>query len=115
MVEEEKSSGSGVRDFLSALQSKGIEAAIFNSDGTMLSSKFNLSSELSETLSSMANLGAMMLERFGDKQKEFEFVASGNLVVLLPVKSYYLCGIMKDRQSKAVLREHAKNLDSILK
>ena len=95
---------------LESLKGMGIGAAFIKKDGTLVQATIKVDDVAASVLSSLSNVSATLLKRAKDDQKELELVFDSDLLVVLPVKSYYLCGILKNRDQKKTLREHAAKL-----
>ena len=104
----------GTQDLLESLKSSGIQCAVFRKDGGLVASSFHIDDGTASTLSSIGNVADALLQRVGDTSREVEVVMDTDLLVIIPVKSHYLCGILKNRDQKKTLREYADKLAKLI-
>lgn len=103
-----------VRTLLESLKTTGIESALIRADGGLVFSTFHLDDAGAAALAGTSNVAGTLLQRGGDAQRELEIVMENDLIVLLPLKSHFLCGVLKNREQKKTLREYADRLGKMI-
>lgn len=96
------------------LKTSGISAALIRKDGISIYSTITLSETGPAVFANVANICDAISKESGDTPKEIEVGFSGMFLVILPVSDYLLCGIVKDRELKKLMRECADKLAKIL-
>ena len=105
---------SSVEELLLDMKNDGLNGAVIRTDGLLLSSTISLSESSANTLASLSNVFDALLKTVKDTQKEVEVSAGGLYLILMPVASYILCGVIKSRDQKKTLREYADKLKQII-
>ncbi|MBS3067715.1 hypothetical protein J4450_03365 [Candidatus Micrarchaeota archaeon] len=103
-----------VDDLLAEMRNNGITGAVVRNDGILISSTISLSESGASTFASLSNVCDALLKTLKDTQREIEISAGGLFLVLLPVGSYLLCGVVKSRDQKKMLKEYADKLKQIV-
>lgn len=103
-----------IQQLLETLKSSGIGGAVIRKDGSIVYSTLPMEDVAANVLSSLGNVAETLLKRARDDSKELEITADKDLLVLIPVKSHYLFGILKDREQKKTLREYAEKLKAVV-
>lgn len=99
---------------MEALKNAGIGGAFVRKDGTIAYATMKLEDISGNVLASLGNISEALLKRARDQQVELEIVADNDLVVLIPVKTHFLCGVLKNRDQKKTLREYADKLRTVV-
>ena len=102
-----------VEELLAEMRNNGINAAVVRNDGLLLASTISLSESGASTFASLANVCDALLKTLKDAQREIEISAGGLFLVLLPVGTYLLCGVIKNRDQKKTLKEYADKLKQL--
>jgi len=94
-----------VENALNELKSKGIECAIIRKDGILIYSTLNLDESAPNVIASMANVTNELMRKNSDVQKEIEVSIDGVYFVVIPIKDYFLCSVVKERDAKKIVRD----------
>lgn len=103
-----------VEGLLADMRNNGINGAVVRNDGILIGSTISLSESGASTFASLSNVCDALLKTLKDTQREIEISAGGLFLVLLPVGSYLLCGVIKNRDQKKTLKEYADKLKQII-
>jgi hypothetical protein len=99
---------------LSELKAKNVECALIRKDGLLVHTTITLEEGTPNLIASLSNIAEELMREVSDRDKEMEITFDGIFMVLLPVKTYLLCGIVKQRESKQDLRAAAEKLKAAL-
>lgn len=105
---------SGSQQLLESLKGLGIGSVLVRKSGGLVYSTVQIEDVVANTLASLGKVTETLLKRTGDEQKELEITADNDLIVIIPVKSHFLCGILKSRDQKKTLREYAAKLKAVI-
>lgn len=97
------------------LQGKGIAAALVRKDGILIASTIGFEEGAQNVISSISSITEELMLNVSDSQKEIEINIDSSFFVIVPVNSFLLCGLVKDRELKKELREAAEQLKAIVK
>ncbi len=103
-----------IEELLTSMRNSGVNGAVIRNDGLLLSSTISLNESGAGTFASLSNVCDALLKSVKDNQREIEVSAGGLFLVLLPVGTYLLCGVITNRDQKKTLREYADKLKSIV-
>jgi hypothetical protein len=103
-----------VQGILDSIKDAGIQVALIRKDGALLSSSLHMDGLVASSLAHLTEVAGTLLKRAGDTQKELELIVDDDLVVVIPLDAHFLCGFLKNREQKKILREHAANLKHVL-
>lgn len=93
---------------LNEMKDKGIGGALIQLDGVVVQSTVALNDISSGLLASVSNVSDAMMRKTDDRQKEVEVSFGGLILVMIPIKSYIFCGLVKDREEKKIVTEYAQ-------
>ena len=100
---------------LGEMKEKGYGGAVIQVDGAVVHSTIAINELSAGLLSSVANISDAILKRMNDTQKEVEVVFGGGMIlVMVPLKSYIFCGMVKDREEKKVVLEYAQRAKALV-
>ena len=99
---------------LNEMKGKGYGGAVVQVDGTVVHSTIALNELSSGLLASVANVSDAILKRMDDHQKEVEVSFGGLILVIVPIKSYLFCAMVKDREEKKVALEYAQRAKAMV-
>lgn len=103
-----------IRSLLNEMKSAGINGALLRIDGTLVASTIALDEMGLQFLSSFSNTADALMKEAGDRQREIEITIDNLFLVIIPIGTYLLCGILKDREKKNTLREYAQKAATFL-
>ncbi len=106
----ETTKSASIEGILGGLQKDGIRSAVVRNDGLLLSSTLTLGKAGAGALASFSNVCDALLKTMQDAPREIEVTSGGNYVVIVPVGTYLLCGVLQDRDQKKLLRSYAEKL-----
>lgn len=104
----------GMEQVLESLKAKGIESALIRQDGLMVHSTLTVDEATPGIIASLANITDELMKQGSDQQKEVEITVDTMYFVAIPVRTFLLCGIVKDRELKKDLREAAAQIRKFL-
>ena len=96
------------------MKEKGVGGAVVQVDGVVVNSTIALNDVSSGLLASAANVSDAMMKKMEDKQKEVEVSFGGLILVIIPMKTYLFCGLIKDREEKKIVSEYAQKAMELL-
>ena len=99
---------------LNEMKEKGYGGAVVQVDGTVVHSTIALNELSSGLLSSVTNVSDAILKRMDDQQKEVEVSFGGLILVMVPLKSYIFCAMVKDREEKKIVLEYAQRARALV-
>ena len=99
---------------LNEMKDKGIGGALIQLDGVVVQSTVALNDISSGLIASVSNVSDAMMRNTDDKQKEVEVSFGGLILVMIPIKSYIFCGLVKDREEKKIVAEYAQKAKILL-
>ena len=99
---------------LTGLKAKGIECALIRKDGLMIYSTLTLDETTPNIISALTSITDELMRQVSDKQKEIEVSIDSVYFVVLPINSYLLCGVVKERDAKKEMRAVAEQLKTLL-
>lgn len=99
---------------LNEMKEKGIGGAIVQVDGVVIQSTIAINDVSSGLLSSVANVSDAMMKKMNDTQKEIEVSFGGLILVMVPLKNYIFCGMVKDREQNKIVIEYAQKAKGLL-
>lgn len=104
-----------VASLLNELKSKGIDSGIIRKDGILAYGSLPAGGEnTAAIISSVANTAEALLSKVKNSSKETEIALEGSFLVLIPLKDFILCSMVKDREQKQLLRECAEKVRLLL-
>lgn len=103
-----------VGTLLNEMKDKGIGGALIQLDGVVVQSTVALNDISSGLLASVSNVSDAMMRKTDDRQKEVEVSFGGLILVMIPIKSYIFCGLVKDREEKKIVTEYAQKAKTLL-
>jgi len=118
MEEEQKippeEKGLGLKDILNEMKNSGIEGALVRNDGVMVYSTMPLDEGGAKLISSFSNVLDAMLKSIGDTQREVEIALNKKFLVMIPIRTHVLCGMLSNRDKKDDLRGFADRIKLII-
>ncbi|MBI2080046.1 hypothetical protein HYT84_04735 [Candidatus Micrarchaeota archaeon] len=99
---------------LQDLKSKGLEVAIIRKDGVLVRSSISMDEVTPNVIASLVNVSDAMFKEIEEEQKELEATFDGLYFVMIPIKTFILCGLVRQRDQKKELRAAADKLLTIL-
>jgi len=99
---------------LNEMKEKGYGGAVIQVDGAVVHSTIALNELSSGLLASVANVSDAILKRMDDTQKEVEVAFGGMILVMVPLKNYIFCGMVKDREEKKIVLEYAQRAKALV-
>ena len=109
---EEK--GLGLKEVLDEMKDAGIEGALVRNDGVMVYSTMPLDEGGAKLISSFGNVLDAMLKSVGDTQREVEVSLNRKFLVMIPIRTHVLCGMLSNRDKKENLRGFADRIKLII-
>ena len=103
-----------IEKIMNDMKNNGIASALIRQDGIMIHSTFALEDASAGIMANAASVGDAILKLLKDKQKEMEVAMGGLYLITLPVKTYFLCGVLKQREQKTELKQYAEKLKQYL-
>jgi len=104
----------GFEKVLIDLKEEGILGAVVRNDGLLLSSTLSLSKSGASAVSSFSNVCDALLKTLTNTSHEIEVSVGGSYFVIVPTGNYLVCGMLKDRDQKKLLRTASEKLKSVL-
>jgi len=103
-----------IEQILNEMKEKDIGGAVIRVDGIIEHSTVALNDISAGLIASTANISDMLMQKMGDKQKEMETSFGSLILVMVPIKNYIFCGMIRNREEKKVVLEYAKKAESCL-
>ncbi len=104
----------GLEKILIDLKEEGIVGAVIRNDGLLLSSTLSLSKSGASAVSSFSNVCDALLKTLSNTSREIEVSVGGMYFVIVPVGNYLMCGMLKDREQKKLLRAVSEKLKTVI-
>jgi hypothetical protein len=108
MADSEKN----IEEILNQMKQNGITGAVIRKDGVVMNSTVALSAPA--IISSLANISDAILQKEHEHQKELEIAFNNLILVVVPVKNCYFCGMVKERAQKKLVRDYAEQASAVL-
>ncbi len=99
---------------MNEMKGKGIGGAVVGTDGVVVHSTIAMNDPTSGLIASVSNISDALMRKMGDQHKEIEISFGGLIVVLVPIKNYVFCGMVKDREEKKTVLEYAQKARAYL-
>ena len=80
----------------------------------MIYSTLTLDETTPNIISALTSITDELMRQVSDKQKEIEVSIDSVYFVVLPINSYLLCGVVKERDAKKEMRAVAEQLKTLL-
>lgn len=104
----------GLEKVLLDLKEEGILGAVVRNDGLLLSSTLSLSKSGATAVSSFSNVCDALLKTLANTSHEIEVSVGGAYLVIVPTGNYLMCGILKDRDQKKLLRTASEKIKAVI-
>ncbi len=88
--------------------------ALIRTDGVLIASTIAIDDVGSRFLSSVVNIINALMKENEDNEKEIEIIVDNLYVTIIPLHNHFLCGILKEREEKKIIREYAERLSTSL-
>ena len=99
-----------IQNILNEMKNGGINSAFLRQDGVVIHSTITLEEAGGNAIANVANVSDAIMKKAGDKQKEVEISVDGLYLIIIPIETYFLCGMIKDREQKKTLRSYAEKI-----
>jgi hypothetical protein len=103
-----------IEQTMAEMKSGGMSSALLRADGIIIHSTFSLEEAGANTIANALNVNDAIMKQLLDKQKEVEITIDGLYFLAVPMKSFILCSVLKDRELKQKVREYSEKIRQYL-
>lgn len=97
-----------MNEIMEEMLGKGIGAALVKNDGSIVATTLAFKEVEANLIKMIASGSDSMMKKSNDSTKEIEIAFDGLLLVIIPIKDHYFCGLIKNREEKKLVQEYAK-------
>lgn len=101
------------KQLVDEMKGKGIETALVKRDGGLVYSTFGMDDPAPYVTQYLANNAQLLMAELGDEAKEIEMAFEGRFLIVIPLDSYILVGIVKGEEDKKTLRSYVESIKSM--
>ncbi|MBI5222844.1 hypothetical protein HY990_00315 [Candidatus Micrarchaeota archaeon] len=103
-----------IDSLLNQLKSKGIESALVRVDGVLVQTTMALNDSSVSLLTGLFTSSDALCKRLGDSQKQIQLSLGDSLLIIVPLKNHFLCGLIKNPEDRKYVVEMADSLKAYL-